>query len=96
MRTIAIPMIACGLAAASIPLAGTASAVCDAPDCVPNITRDVLQGAPCVPRKAFDFGFDGGGATFVCNTAGVWTPVGPLIGVYKVALPCPGLLNLSA
>ena len=49
-----------------------------------------------MPRKAFDFGFDGGGATFVCNTAGVWTPVGPLIGVYKVALPCPGLLNLSA
>ena len=65
MRTIAIPMIACGLAAASIPLAGTASAVCDAPDCVPNITRDVLQGAPCVPRKAFDFGFDADGATFV-------------------------------
>jgi hypothetical protein len=31
----------------------------------------------------------------VCNTAGVWSAVGPLVGVREIALPCPGL-NLSA
>ena len=94
MKAITVAMIASGLVAASISLPGTASAYCDAADCVPNVARNVAQGAPCAPRKAFDFGFDAGGATYVCNTAGVWAPVGPLIGMYNVALPCAGL-NLS-
>jgi hypothetical protein len=95
MKTIAIPLVACALAAATIPLAATASAVCYSADCVPNVTRGVAQGGPCNPSKYFAFGLDAGGATFVCNTSGVWAPVGPLIGVYDVALACPGV-NLSA
>jgi hypothetical protein len=94
MKAIA-PMIACGLAAASIPLAGTASAVCDSRECVPNVARDVAQGGPCAPRKTFVFGLDAGGATYVCTVAGVWSPVGPLVGVRNVPLSCPAL-NLSA
>lgn len=45
MKTIAIPMIASGLVAASIPLAGTASAYCDTADCVPNVTANVAGRA---------------------------------------------------
>jgi hypothetical protein len=95
MKTIAAPVIASGPMAASIPLAGSASAYCDSADCVPNVARNVAQGAPCVPHKAFDLGLDSGGGTFVCNTTGVWAPVGPLIGVHNVAVPCPAL-NVSA
>jgi hypothetical protein len=74
MRTIAIPMIVCGLAAASIPFAGSASAVCYSADCVPNVTRNVVPGGPCTPSKYFAFGLDAGGTTFVCTTAGMWSP----------------------
>ena len=59
MKTIALPMIVCGLAAASIPLAGTASVVCDGPDCVPNVTRNVVpaaQGSDGVPFQCVDIG----------------------------------------
>jgi hypothetical protein len=85
----AAAMLACGLVAAPIPLAGPASAVCDAADCVPNVTRDVVEGAPCIPRKYYAFGLDSEGRTFVCATPGVWKQVGPLVGVQDVALPCP-------
>ena len=82
----------------SITLAGTASAEpCYSADCVPNVARNVTQGAPCVPlpRRAFAYGLQPDRATVICSAAGVWAPAGPLIGVYNVALPCPAL-NLSA
>jgi hypothetical protein len=72
-----------------------ASAVCYSAECVPNVARDVVGGAPCKPGKYFNYGLGRNGETFVCNKIGVWTPAGPLIGVYNVALDCPQL-NVSA
>jgi hypothetical protein len=95
MKTIAIPLIACALVGATIRLAGPAAAVCYSADCVPNVARGVVSGGPCTPSKYFAFGLDGGGATYVCTTSGVWAAAGPLIGIYDVALSCPGV-NLSA
>lgn len=82
---------------ASILFAGTASAYCYSAECVPNVARNVVEGAPCVPqpRRAFAFGLEPDGGTVVCNAAGVWAAAGPLIGVYNVTTPCPAL-NLSA
>lgn len=94
-----------GLAGASLAVSAllptsitSASAdVCYSADCVPNVARNVTQGAPCVPlpRRAFAYGLQPDGATVICDAAGVWAPAGPLIGVYNVAMPCPSL-NLSA
>ena len=83
---------------ASILSAGKASAYpCYSAECVPNVARNVIEGAPCVPepRRIFAFGLEPDGGTVVCNAAGVWAGAGPLIGVYNVTLPCPSL-NLSA
>jgi hypothetical protein len=83
---------------ASVLLAGNASADwCYSADCVPNVARNAIEGAPCVPapRRAFAFGLKPDGGTVVCNSAGVWAAAGPLIGVYNVTMPCPAL-NLSA
>lgn len=82
----------------SIVLAGNASADwCYSADCVPNVARNVIEGAPCVPqpRRAFAYGLKPDGGTVVCNDAGVWAAAGPLVGVYNVTMPCPAL-NLSA
>jgi hypothetical protein len=98
----------CGAAAAvlaagamlptSVLIAGNASADwCYSADCVPNVARNVVESAPCVPqpRRAFAFGLKPDGGTVVCNSAGLWAAAGPLVGVYNVAMPCPAL-NLSA
>jgi hypothetical protein len=69
-------------------LATPAAAVCNSADCVPNVTRDVVPNAPCLPRKYFNYGFDASGGTLVCNKIGVWTVTGPLVGVYNVSLRC--------
>jgi hypothetical protein len=74
--------------AALIPLAGKASAFCDAADCVPNVTRNVIEGAPCAPQPTYDFGLDSNSRTFVCATTGVWLLAGSLVGLREVALPC--------
>ncbi|MCV7303013.1 hypothetical protein H7J93_25645 [Mycobacterium barrassiae] len=88
-RTWVLPAsLAVSLCAATIPLAGPASAVCYEADCVPNVARNIMAGAPCRPGKFFNYGLDADGDTFVCNKIGVWTAAGPLIGVYNVALPC--------
>ena len=90
MRTIiAAPAIACGLVAAATTFAGPeASAYCDSPDCVPNVARNVAEGAPCEPRPSFVFGLDAGGGTLICGAQGVWLRTGPLVGTREVALPC--------
>jgi hypothetical protein len=83
------------LIAALITPAGTASAFCDAADCVPNVTRNVVEGAPCVPQPVYDFGLDSNSRTFVCATTGAWLPAGSLVGLRAVALPCDAV-NESA
>ena len=88
---IAIPVLAGGLIAAPITSAGTASAFCDAADCVPNVTRNVAEGMPCVPRPLYDFGLDSNSRTLVCATTGAWSPAGSLVGLREVALPCDAI-----
>lgn len=92
---IAVPVLAGGLIAALITPAGTASAFCDAADCVPNVTRNVVEGTPCVPQPVYDFGLDSNSKTFVCATTGAWLPAGSLVGLREVALPC-NAINESA
>ena len=85
---IAVPVVVSGLIAAPIIPAGTASAFCDAADCVPNVTRNVVEGTPCVAQPVYDFGLDVNSRTFVCATTGAWSPAGALIGLREVAQPC--------
>jgi hypothetical protein len=93
----AVVVGACSVLPLSIPLAGSASAVCYSADCVPNVARNVVEGTPCVPhpRRVFAYGLDATGATLVCNVGGVWAATGPLVGVYNVAMACPAV-GLSA
>jgi hypothetical protein len=94
-RIVAGAVLTSGLVASLVSPAGKASAFCDAADCVPNVARDVVPGAPCEPHHLYDFGLDSNSRTYVCSVAGVWTPAGPLVGVRQVALPCDAL-NQSA
>jgi hypothetical protein len=71
-----------------MPLAGHASAVCDAVDCVPNVARNVVDGAPCAPAPSFVFGLDANRGTLICASQGMWVRVGPLVGEREVTLPC--------
>jgi hypothetical protein len=87
-NVIAASAIACGLFTAAIPLAGQASAACDAVDCVPNVARNVVAGAPCAPAPSFVFGLDSGGGTLICASQGMWVRVGPLVGEREVTQPC--------
>lgn len=87
-----LPTVAAAAAAAlvaSITLAPNASAVCYSAECVPNVARNVVGGAPCSPGKYFNYGLGAAGETFVCNKTGVWTAAGPLVGIYNVAMDCP-------
>jgi hypothetical protein len=85
---VAASAVTCGLITAAIPLAGEASAACDAVDCVPNVARNVGEGAPCEPRPSYVFGLDSDRNTLICAATGVWVRTGPLIGTRQVALPC--------
>jgi hypothetical protein len=80
--------VACGLFTAAVPLAGEASAVCDSGNCVPNVARNVIDGAPCAPAPSFVFGFDSNGGTLICASQGMWIRVGPLVGEREVTQPC--------
>lgn len=91
----AASVITGGLMAALIFPAGKASAFCDSADCVPNVARNIAPTLPCTPQPLYNFGLDSSGRTYVCNTAGFWVPVGPLVGTRSVALPCD-VLNQSA
>jgi hypothetical protein len=79
--------VACGLFSAAIPLAGEASAACDAVECVPNVARNVVAGAPCTPAPSFVFGVNADG-TLICASQGMWVRVGPLVGTREVSQPC--------
>ncbi|MBX7455656.1 hypothetical protein GR927_47410 [Mycolicibacterium sp. 3033] len=94
-RLIAALVLACGIIAAPIPVAGNASAFCDAADCVQNVARNVVEGTPCEPRPVYDFGLGSDSRTFVCATTGTWLPAGRLVGLRQHALPCD-VMNESA
>ena len=79
-KVIAVSAVTCGLITAAISLAGEASAFCDAADCVPNVARNVVAGAPCTPAPGFVFGLDSDGETLICASQGMWVRVGPLVG----------------
>jgi hypothetical protein len=86
---IAAASVLTGAVTAALMLpAGEAVAYCDAADCVPNVARDVVAGAPCVPQHFYDFGLDANAKAAVCVNAGVWAPAEPLVGVREVAVPC--------
>ena len=95
MGTIAASVLAGGLITALIYPVGKASASCDSADCVPNVARNIAFTLPCTPQPQYNFGLDSSGRTYVCDTAGFWVPVGPLVGERSVALPCD-VLNQSA
>jgi len=87
-KIIAASAVACGLITAAISLASESSAVCDAADCVPNVARNVVEGAPCAPRPSFVFAFDAEFRTLICASQGTWVTVGPLVGEREVAQRC--------
>jgi hypothetical protein len=87
-KSIAASAVACGLITAALPLAGEASAVCDALDCVPNVARNVVEGTPCTPRPSFVFGVDSDARTLICASQGLWVRVGPLVGEREVTQSC--------
>jgi hypothetical protein len=79
------------LIAALITPAGTASAFCDAADCVPNVSLNVVEGASCAPQPVNDFGLDSTSRAFVCATTGTWLPAGSLVGLRENAQPCDAI-----
>jgi hypothetical protein len=91
LKVIVASSVACGLVTAAIALAGESAAECDAAECVPNVARNVVEGAPCPPRRSFVFGLDSAGGTLICAAQGTWVRVGPLVGERELALPCDKL-----
>jgi hypothetical protein len=87
-KIIVASAVACGLITAAISLAGQSSAVCDSAGCVPNVTRGVVDGAPCAPAPSFVFGFDSNGGSLICASQGMWVRVGSLVGEREVAQRC--------
>jgi hypothetical protein len=95
-RRIAAASVLTGAVTAALMLpSGEAAAYCDAAECVPNVARDAVAGAPCAPQHFYDFGLDANSKAVVCVNAGVWAPAEPLVGVREVAVPCAAL-NASA
>lgn len=88
-KVVVVPVIACGLLSAAIPLAAPASATsCHSASCVPNVAQNVASGTPCTPSPGFVFGMDAQSATLICAASRVWMPTGPLVGEAQVSLPC--------
>jgi hypothetical protein len=86
-------LVTCGLIAA--PVSGLLSAPwqasaspCDDPSCVPNVARNVVQGAACTPAARYVFGLDAEGNTLICLSWGTWTPSAPLIGIRSTGASC--------
>ena len=91
MKLMAALVLACGVTAAPMMAAGTASALpgtCDGVDCVPYVNRNIAPAEPCQFKSRFPFGLDATGNTFVCTASNAWAPVAPLIGVRTMRAPC--------
>jgi hypothetical protein len=96
-RYIPVPVVACGLIAAAITPAGNASALpCNGPDCVPNVTQNVVPNGRCVPRSRYDLGVDAVGNAFVCLFVGSWAAAPPLVGVRTLGARCSGQLSAQS
>jgi hypothetical protein len=94
-RVVSASVFTGGLIATLILPVFKASAFCDAVDCVPDVARNVVPGAPCDPQRVYVFGLDSQLKTYACTMTGAWVPAGPLVGLREVALPC-GAMNDSA
>jgi hypothetical protein len=94
MKLTTVLALAGGLIAAPVIAAGHAlgsPSWCDGPNCVPGVSHNVAQGAPCISGTRYDFGLDSSSrSTFVCTLTGKWVPTKPLIGVRTLGAPCYG------
>lgn len=91
MRFMAAIALACGVIAAPMAAAGTASAdpgTCDGVDCVPYVDRNIAPTDHCQFKSRYPFGLDAAGNTFVCNASNAWAAVAPLQGVRTMRAPC--------
>jgi hypothetical protein len=91
MKLMAAVVLACGVTAAPMMTAATASALpgtCDGVDCVPYVKRNIVPTDPCQFKSRYPFGLDGTGNTFVCAATNKWVPVAPLLGVRTLRAPC--------
>lgn len=91
MKLMAVLALACGVIAAPMTAADTASAApstCDGVDCVPYVDRNIVPADHCQFSSRFPFGLDAKGDTFVCNASNAWVAVAPLIGVRTERAPC--------
>ena len=99
MKLIAVLALACGMTAAPMMAAGTASAepgTCDGVDCVPYVDRNIVPADHCNFTSRYPYGLDEGGNTFVCAATNQWMPVAPLVGVRTLRAPCDEAVPGSA
>jgi hypothetical protein len=91
MKLMAALALACGVVAAPMMAAGTATAdrgACDGVDCVPYVKRNIAPADHCSFTSRFPYGIDASGNTFACAATDQWLPVAPLIGVRTLRAPC--------
>jgi hypothetical protein len=99
MKLMAVLALACGITAAPLMAAGTASAdrgVCDGVDCVPYLDRNIAPTDHCSFSSRYVYGVDATGSTFACAATNEWQPVAPLIGVRTLQAPCDPNVPASA
>ncbi|OBA87252.1 hypothetical protein A5662_26315 [Mycobacteriaceae bacterium 1482268.1] len=99
MKLMAVLALACGVTAAPMMAAGTASAdrgVCDGVDCVPFVDRNIVPTDHCSFGSRYVYGLDATGNTFACAATNEWLPVSPLIGVRTLRAPCDPNVPASA
>ena len=99
MKLIAVLALACGITAAPMVAAGTASAdrgACDGLDCVPYLDRNIVPTDHCSFSSRYVYGLDATGSTFACAATNQWLPVAPLIGVRTLRAPCDPNMTATA
>ncbi len=99
MKLLAVVALACGVAAAPMTVAGTASALpgtCDGVDCVPYVDRNIVPTDHCSFTSRYPYGLDAKGNTFACAATDQWLPVAPLVGVRTLRAPCDPNVPASA
>lgn len=91
MKLMAVLALTCGITAAPLIAAPTATAdrgTCDGVECVPFVRRDIAPADSCQFKSRYPFGLDATGNTFVCAARNVWVSVAPLVGVRTMRAPC--------
>ncbi len=99
MKLLAVVALACGVVAAPMTVAGTASALpgtCDGVDCVPFVDRNIVPTDHCSFTSRYPYGLDAKGNTFACAATDEWLPMAPLIGVRTLRAPCDPNVPASA